>query len=161
MDLEKKRIAQKRWLAKNVEHCQQYRKEKRAARMPEQIEADKIAKKLYDQSPAGRAGERKEKRKPKNRFKSSIRQAKQRDLSWTISFEEWQKIVEKPCYYCNGHLGVSVTGSGLDRINNSVGYELDNVISCCGTCNKSRNALFSMEEFKIMIDALLQHRNKK
>src|ERR1700688_2031286 len=53
-------------------------------------------------------------RKAKNRFSKSVKDAKKRNLSWELTFDEWISIViDKNCYYCSGIL--SETGSGLDR----------------------------------------------
>jgi hypothetical protein len=52
-------------------------------------------------------------------------------------------------------------GSGLDRINNAIDYELSNVIPCCKICNSMRNNYFTIEETKIAVEAILYFRKIK
>jgi len=40
-----------------------------------------------------------------------------------------------PCYYC----GDNIETIGLDRLNNTKGYSLDNIVSCCTPCNMMKN----------------------
>lgn len=43
------------------------------------------------------------------------------------------------CYYCGGSLPRQ--GTGLDRLDSSRGYELDNVVACCRSCNMAKKAV--------------------
>lgn len=52
------------------------------------------------------------------------------------------KFWKKPCHYC----GYAIFTIGLDRIDNSDGYRIGNVVSCCSLCNRSKNNL-SAEKF--------------
>ncbi len=99
-------------------------------------------------------------KKPRTRYKTSIRAAAKRGHQWTITEDEFYILLKEECYYCNGQIGDRKTqgGSGLDRIDNDVGYTLTNVLPCCTICNKTRNRYFSVEETKLMINALIEHR---
>lgn len=96
-------------------------------------------------------------RRPDNRWKSAASTAKRRGLVWQIDFESWQKIIAQGCYYCASTLSDGA-GSGLDRIDNTLGYFLENVLPCCGDCNATRMDRYSVEETKVMIQALKQLR---
>lgn len=99
-------------------------------------------------------------RTDKGRFNAAQNAAKKRNKSFTISLEEYSNIISKPCYYCNNKLGdQSTTGSGLDRMNNLIGYELENIISCCWTCNKIKNDSLTCEETKAAVEAVLKIRS--
>jgi hypothetical protein len=63
---------------------------------------------------------------------------------------------DPPCVYC-GSL-IRGIGSGLDRINNSKGYIIDNVNPCCGTCNDIRGDNLTVEEMKVAMRAVLDYR---
>ncbi len=57
--------------------------------------------------------------------------AKRRDLQFDLSIEDIKEhFWEKDCRYC----GTSGT-SGIDRVDNSMGYVLSNAVPCCTTCN--------------------------
>jgi len=85
--------------------------------------------------------------------------AMKRGLDFLLDFSSYEMLLKKPCFYCAEPLNYS--GCGLDRIDNSKGYILENVIPCCGRCNTSRQDNFSVEEWKVMIRAYLDFRNKK
>ncbi len=70
--------------------------------------------------------------------------AKQRGYSWELSYREAKVLVTQDCYYCGRqpsnyyHKPRANGGSfytGLDRVDNSKGYTLDNVVPCCKWCN--------------------------
>ena len=94
---------------------------------------------------------------PKQRYIYGKGLAKYKGKSWTLTFEQYETIINMPCYYCNSILTGS--GVGLDRIENSKGYELNNVLSCCGECNYTRGNRYTVKETKVMIDALIKFRN--
>lgn len=75
----------------------------------------------------------------------------------TITQAQYVELISKPCHYCNESIEKEV-GIGLDRQDNSRGYHIDNVVTCCGRCNLGRQDLFTPEEWKVMIDALKQYK---
>lgn len=62
--------------------------------------------------------------------------AKRKNISFGISFEEFLFFDKKPCYYCG-----TITDNfiGIDRIDNMVGYDLNNCVPCCKICNGGKN----------------------
>lgn len=92
------------------------------------------------------------------RFYSGTKTAQRMKREWTISFMEWQQIITKNCYYCNTTL-IGIRGTSLDRIDNTKGYILSNVLPCCGWCNGIRSNRLTVEEAKIAIQAILEYRN--
>jgi len=63
--------------------------------------------------------------------------ARKRNIEWDLSKAEFNSFWKKPCYYC----GSKIDTIGIDRIDSSKGYTIDNVVSCCETCNKMKMAL--------------------
>lgn len=94
------------------------------------------------------------------RFKTGEKTSRERKLEWKINPNEYFALILNSCYYCKESLEFE-TGVGLDRINNEIGYLINNVLPCCGECNKARGNRYSIEEFKVMIDALLKYRLEK
>lgn len=84
---------------------------------------------------------------------------KKRNIIASITEEQYANLISQPCYYCNNILGTKVVcGVGLDRINNNIGYELNNVLPCCNFCNTVKNYLLSPEEMKTVAQLLISLR---
>mgnify|MGYP001559832597 CR=1 len=49
------------------------------------------------------------------------------------------------CYYCQFPLPDA--GVGLDRLDNSIGYTVANVVPCCTDCNYTRGHTWSHQEY--------------
>jgi hypothetical protein len=98
-------------------------------------------------------------RKPGQRFSAGKCHARRRGLRWGIGFEEYVEIISELCVYCRGYFQKEETGVGLDRLDNSLGYELGNVVSCCGFCNRFRGDKMSPVECEHLILALIRFRN--
>lgn len=90
------------------------------------------------------------------RFIHSAIIAKDRGLSWTITKEEHASLLLKPCEYCGKEL--NPTGSGLDRMNNTIGYEIYNVVPCCRECNRVKSDVLTHEEMKAAMKVILKLR---
>lgn len=76
-------------------------------------------------------------KKPQNRFHQYQADAQKRGISFELTFEEFMEFWQKPCFYCEDVL-VTV---GLDRVDNTLGYTKDNVVSACKYCNMMKKAL--------------------
>lgn len=59
-------------------------------------------------------------------------QAKRKERRWEISQTDFNRIVSQPCHYCR----ISNRNVGLDRVNSEPYYTIDNVLPCCGSCNR-------------------------
>lgn len=58
---------------------------------------------------------------------------KRRNFPSLLSYSEYLEIKDRECFYCG-----QPSGGGLDRLNSNEGYSLDNVVACCGRCNKAK-----------------------
>lgn len=67
----------------------------------------------------------------KGRLFSYKRAAKARSIDWLLTDDEFGSFWQQPCSYC----GAEIETIGIDRLNNTIGYELKNCVSCCTVCN--------------------------
>lgn len=77
--------------------------------------------------------------------------AKRRGLDFDLTYLEFMMFWQKPCQYC----GSGIATIGIDRIDNTKGYSINNIVSCCDTCNwmKADYALDSfMEHCKKIVE---------
>jgi len=84
-------------------------------------------------------------------LRSYQRSARRRGITWQLCAEEFIEIVSSPCAYCGispdgvhmPHAGINggFVYSGIDRIDNAIGYEPGNVVPCCWNCNRSKSTL--------------------
>jgi hypothetical protein len=78
--------------------------------------------------------------------------ARKRGIHYELTLQDINELVFQPCNYC-GAVGVSllkpgikpksnsrkpVPYNGIDRVDNSRGYTLDNVVTCCRVCNVAK-----------------------
>jgi 5-methylcytosine-specific restriction endonuclease McrA len=66
-------------------------------------------------------------------YKSRI---KNKELPFSLTKEEWEKLIRGNCYYCRRS---PTTWFGVDRVIPSLGYVPDNVVSCCYDCNLDKS----------------------
>lgn len=76
-------------------------------------------------------------RSMENYFANYTKSAYIRGHSMSLSYEDFKGLVTMPCYYCLHKVENEV--NGIDRINNAVGYEPDNCVPCCETCNMMKH----------------------
>jgi hypothetical protein len=100
-------------------------------------------------------------RKPGTCFRQLLRMykysAKNREIEFLLTDEEFRSLIERSCYYCgappsNRFVSDWVSDpevliySGVDRKDSSVGYRNENCVSCCKVCNYMKDVL-SIEDF--------------
>lgn len=101
---------------------------------------------------------REARRKIHKRYRAAKAGAIRRMLSFNLDLDQYTSIISGPCVYCDGYFPPVTQGSGLDRIDNTRGYEYGNVVSCCRTCNVTRMDIFSPEETRAMIQLVVTMR---
>jgi len=86
-----------------------------------------------------------------NKVLNSYKQhARRRGYSWGLSKEEFKSLTQQPCKYCgqppSNYCGEKAqcknggyTYTGIDRVDNTKGYFLSNVVPCCGVCNRAKD----------------------
>lgn len=93
------------------------------------------------------------------RFRNAKKESEAINRLWTISETEYKFLAVQPCHYCKKTF--FTMGSGLDRIDNTKGYELSNVLPCCKYCNGLRSNKLTVEEMEFCTDALIKFRLEK
>ena len=75
---------------------------------------------------------------PEVRYRSYRRGAKQRSISFFLTFDQFMTFWGQECYYCHSDMQGLI---GLDRLDSNQGYQLDNLVSSCKTCNRLKSDL--------------------
>lgn len=73
--------------------------------------------------------------------------ARKRGIPFDLTYIQFETLVDSECYFC-GDIGGNTlrkrsyndySYTGIDRVDNSVGYLPLNCISCCSWCNRAKN----------------------
>lgn len=85
------------------------------------------------------------------------RHAKDRGFEWKLSRNEVEAVIFENCKYCGtppsnrkktkNSLGDGMLYSGIDRVNSSIGYVIENVVPACKICNFAKSNM-TIEEFR-------------
>ena len=81
--------------------------------------------------------------------------AKKRSINFKLSEEEFSNFWNCKCTYCDDLINTI----GLDRIDSSKGYQIDNVVSCCRICNVMKSDL-SKDDFMNQINKIVAVNNR-
>lgn len=102
-----------------------------------------------------------------SRYKIS---AVKRKVEFDISKEDFTILLFQNCYYCgckpnkeamkNKKFNGNPLINGVDRRNNTIGYNKENCVSCCKICNYAKRDL-SEQEFEDWINMLIKYRENK
>lgn len=60
--------------------------------------------------------------------------ALRRGIKFNLTISDFSELWSQPCNYC----GSEIETIGVDRIDSDKGYEMNNVVSCCGRCNEMK-----------------------
>ena len=72
--------------------------------------------------------------------------ARGRKIEWKLSDKEFFSFWQSDCSYC----GDKIETIGVDRVDNTRSYSVDNVRSCCIICNRMKMAMGLDEWFSHM-----------
>lgn len=73
--------------------------------------------------------------------------ARKRGVSFDLTYTQFETLVDGECYFCGDTGGNTLrkrgynvySYTGIDRVDNSVGYLPSNCVSCCSWCNRAKN----------------------
>ena len=68
---------------------------------------------------------------PKQRYSTYKLGAIKRNHAFELTEEQFMTFWDKPCHYCEQ----PINGVGIDRLDNTIGYLIDNCVPCCTVCN--------------------------
>lgn len=80
------------------------------------------------------------------------RRANAKQLPFSLSVDEFNQLIILPCTYC----GISRGTMTIDRIDSSLGYEIDNVAPCCQQCNTMKFT-YSVDDFIDQVKRIYEH----
>lgn len=72
------------------------------------------------------------------------------DREFLLSFEQFLSLCKSNCFYCGQPPGAGVTRTGtaksyalngIDRVDNKIGYRIENCVPCCELCNRFKGVL--------------------
>lgn len=99
-------------------------------------------------------------------YRGYKRNAKNRNVSFDISLKEFSELTSQKCFYCGCEPNQKYYGhkeangyflyNGLDRLDNTKGYTLENCVPCCGYCNWMKKDM-TVEEFEGHIRRIYKH----
>ncbi len=104
-------------------------------------------------------------------YKRYTRSAKNRGFTWKLSKDKMRILLtQQPCTYCNSlpkqiqKIGSTGNGNyvynGIDRLDSTIGYIEDNLVSCCKTCNYAKQSM-GEKEFRTWICSVYENWGKK
>jgi hypothetical protein len=82
-----------------------------------------------------------------------------RGIGFSLDIEDFRLFTQSPCNYCNaepsgcwkGSHGRKYIYNGLDRVDSSRDYTLDNIVPCCKKCNMAKGST-EINEFRDWIE---------
>lgn len=92
--------------------------------------------------------------------------AKRRNIEFKLTKKQIKEFLFKNCYYCGreprnkaklGRIKVKeILYHGIDRVNNDMGYVVENCVTACRMCNIAKNN-YSLQEFQNWIKDLTNY----
>jgi hypothetical protein len=117
-------------------------------------------KREWSASPNGKLREKKYWRKsPRGLFHVYSQVAAKRGREFSISFEQFNDLIFKPCIYC-GYVPSPPDRNGLDRVDNTMGYKINNVVPYCHPCNQIKGKK-TVQEMIARCKAIITHMEEK
>lgn len=85
-----------------------------------------------------------------SKYRALVNRSKKRGYSEWMTINEYaDAIASGECFWCGADLPQGSHSVGLDRVNNNIGYVVDNVVPACAQCNVDRGTL-SFQEYELV-----------
>jgi hypothetical protein len=85
-------------------------------------------------------------------YNQYVHDANNRGIQFSLKKKTFIKLTTQTCHYCGQKPTRSVKFkteellvNGLDRVDNTKGYHIDNVVTCCSICNMAKGKLTKLE----------------
>lgn len=95
-------------------------------------------------------------RTPRGKFVQLRANAKHRNIEFLLTEQEFLDVQDQPCTYCGSDLPEA--SYGLDRKDSTLGYTKDNVVPCCGPCNRIKGESLTHNEMIVAMRAVMKYR---
>jgi hypothetical protein len=98
-------------------------------------------------------------------FRVYQKNAKTKKLIFNLSETLFKKLTQENCFYCGSEPKNVMKNwcdngdyiyNGIDRIDNTVGYEESNCVPCCKQCNYAKRKI-SQQEFLLWVERVYNH----
>jgi hypothetical protein len=75
------------------------------------------------------------------------RRARKKNLLFELNEQQFENLTSSKCFYCNKDPIQSISSkryngaylyNGIDRLDNKLGYTINNCVPCCGLCNQMK-----------------------
>lgn len=76
--------------------------------------------------------------------------ARRRNIEFSLTIDQFESLIPSTCFYCGDK------SMGIDRMDSSKGYKIDNCVPCCSKCNFIKNTT-SFDNFIIKIKNMYDH----
>lgn len=102
-------------------------------------------------------------------YRNYTNNAEARGYEMSLTLDDVKEIISQPCHYCGrkDKQGFDFGSkrypdrkfhyTGIDRVDNKIGYVKGNCVPCCTVCNRAKNGM-SYEEFVEYLDLLVAYR---
>lgn len=90
--------------------------------------------------------------------------AGKRNREFSLTKDEFKLMINSVCQYCGREPQAPITKratktkfvfNGIDRVDNTKGYTVENCVPCCNICNRAKKNM-TLDEFKQWIDRLTE-----
>ena len=137
-DPEKHKEYDRKRRAENPEKFRE-RDRKRHAENPEKFR-EKNRRQYAKNSEKYREYDRKRNATICRKYQDIKRGAIRRNIPFELTEDFVGTMTDEPCFYCEQQT-TDILRNGIDRLDNTVGYNEDNCVSCCRTCNTMKRCL--------------------
>ena len=100
-------------------------------------------------------------------FSYYLKNANKRSLNFSLTLEDVRTLISGECFYCGSApkhgsgcakrmFHDAMPANGIDRVDSRIGYTVDNCVSCCFDCNRSKGNR-TVDEFIAWAKKLIGH----